>query len=59
MIDLNILTVAAFALALGKAVHVTGLGDILAGSVVDVFRPLGVVGVIAAVYVTTNILASS
>lgn len=57
MIDLNILTVAAFALALGKAVHVTGLGDILAGSVVDVFQPLGVVGVIAAVYVTTNILA--
>ncbi len=57
MIDLNILTVAAFALALGKAVHVTGLGEMLSGSVLGVFHPLGTIGVIAAVYLTTNILA--
>lgn len=57
MINLNILAVAAFALAIGKAVQLTGLGAMLASSAVDAFRPLGVIGVLAAVYITTNILA--
>lgn len=57
MINMNILVVAAFALAVGKAVQVTGLGDLLADSVVTWFQPFGVVGVLAAVYLITNILA--
>ena len=57
LINLNILAVAAFALAIGKAVQVTGLGDAIANSVVETFAPLGTVGILAAVYLTTNILA--
>lgn len=56
-LNLNLLAVAAFALALGTAVHHSGLGDALSATVVDAFRPLGVVGVLAAVYLVTNILA--
>jgi di/tricarboxylate transporter len=57
MVNINLLVIAAFALAVGRAVHVTGLGELLASSVVNWFEPLGVVGVLAAVYLTTNILA--
>ncbi len=57
MINIDLLVVAAFALAVGKAVQATGLGELLADSVVMWFEPLGVVGVLAAVYLTTNILA--
>lgn len=57
MINMDLLVVAVFALAVGKAVEVTGLGYLLASSVVTVFEPLGVIGVLAAVYLTTNILA--
>lgn len=57
MVNLNILSVAAFALAIGKAVQITGLGDMMANSIVNVFEPLGTIGVLAAVYLTTNILA--
>ena len=57
MINMDLLVIAAFALAVGKAVQITGLGELLANSVVTGFEPLGVVGVLAAVYLTTNILA--
>ncbi|MCD4708152.1 MAG: SLC13 family permease [Candidatus Sabulitectum sp.] len=57
MINMDLLVIAAFAIAVGRAVQVTGLGELLAGSVVTWFEPLGVVGVLAAVYLTTNILA--
>ncbi|RKZ03420.1 SLC13 family permease [Candidatus Fermentibacteria bacterium] len=57
MVNINLLVIAAFALAVGRAVQVTGLGELLASFVVNWFEPLGVVGVLAAVYLTTNILA--
>ncbi|PIE51361.1 SLC13 family permease [Candidatus Fermentibacteria bacterium] len=57
MINLNILAIAAFALAIGRAVQVTGLGALLAEETVSAFEPLGTVGVLAAVYIITNILA--
>ena len=57
LINLNILAVAAFALAIGKAVQITGLGGMLANIVVETFSPMGTIGVLAAVYITTNILA--
>ncbi len=57
MVNMDLLVIASFAIAVGKAVQITGLGDLLANSVVTLFEPLGVVGVLAAVYLTTNILA--
>jgi len=56
-LNMNLLVIAAFALALGKAVEITGLGALLSDGVVHVFQPLGVTGVLAAVYIVTNLLA--
>ncbi|MBD3370722.1 SLC13 family permease [Candidatus Fermentibacteria bacterium] len=55
--DFNLLIVAAFALAVGRAVDKTGLGGLFSDWVVEVFEPLGVLGVLAAVYLVTNLLA--
>ncbi len=57
MINLNVLAVAAFALAIGEAVRITGLGGLLATTAVSAFEPLGPIGILAAVYLTTSILA--
>ena len=57
MININLLVVAAFALAVGRAVQITGLGEMLANFVVGWFEPFGPIGILAAVYLTTNILA--
>jgi len=56
-LNMNLLVIAAFALALGRAVDVTGLGELLSDAVVNAFRPLGTIGVLAAVYIVTNLLA--
>jgi di/tricarboxylate transporter len=56
-LNMNLVVIAAFAIALGKAVDVTGLGGLLSDGVVSVFHPLGAVGVLAAVYLVTNLLA--
>ncbi len=56
-LKMNLLVIAAFALAMGRAVDVTGLGKLIADTVVSVFQPLGPVGILAAVYLTTNLLA--
>ena len=57
MLNINLLVVAAFALAVGRAVQITGLGEMLANFVVGWLEPFGPIGILAAVYLTTNILA--
>lgn len=56
-LNMNLLITAAFALAIGSAVSSTGLGNLISESVVSAFRPLGEIGLLAAVYILTNILA--
>lgn len=56
-LPMNLLVIAAFALALGRAVDITGLGELLSDTVVNAFQPLGAVGVLGAVYIVTNLLA--
>ncbi|RKZ09693.1 SLC13 family permease [Candidatus Fermentibacteria bacterium] len=56
-LNMNLLVIAAFALAVGRAVDVTGLGALFSDTVVHIFEPLGTVGVLAAVYIVTNLLA--
>ncbi|MFO8184231.1 MAG: SLC13 family permease [Candidatus Aegiribacteria sp.] len=56
-LNMNLLIIAAFAIALGRAVDGSGLGGILSRSAVGLFEPLGAVGVLAAVYIVTNLLA--
>jgi di/tricarboxylate transporter len=56
-LNMNLLVIAAFALAVGRAVEITGLGALFSDTVVRIFEPLGTVGVLAAVYIVTNLLA--
>jgi len=56
-LNMNLVVIAAFAIALGRAVDSTGLGRMLSDATVGIFRPLGPVGVLAAVYLVTNLLA--
>ncbi len=56
-LDMNLLAVAVFALALGRAVTSTGLGTEFSCMVISVSAPLGVIGIIAALYLVTNVLA--
>ena len=57
-LDMNLLVVAALALALGVAVNKTGLGPAFASWIIDLFEPLGTVGILAAIYLVTNTLAN-
>lgn len=56
LIDTNLLLLAAFALAFGTAIFKTGAADLLAVHMVAVLEPFGVIGIMIAVYLITNIL---
>lgn len=55
-LDLNIVFIAAFAIAIGKALIKTGTADLLAQSISLVFHPFGPIGILVGVYLVTNIL---
>lgn len=55
-LDVNIVFIAAFAIAIGKALIKTGTADMLANSLLVVFQPLGVIGVLFGIYLVTNIM---
>jgi len=55
-IDPNLLVIAAFSIALGTGLERCGVAGWVSGLVVDALRPFGAAGVLAAVYVTANIL---
>ncbi len=56
LIDTNLLVLAAFALALGTAIYKTGTADLFAEKILFVLAPLGVVGILAGIYLLTNVL---
>jgi di/tricarboxylate transporter len=55
-VDMSVLIVIAAALGIGKAVEVTGLAAVMADGIVGLTRGWGVVGVLVALYVSTNVL---
>ena len=55
-LDLDILLLIAAAFGLGAAVTDSGLGDVIAGMLVDVFEPFGTVGALAGVLLATMAL---
>ncbi|QXD14338.1 SLC13 family permease [Rhodocaloribacter litoris] len=55
-VDVSVLIVIAAALGLGKAVELTGLAGAMGHTLVQATAGLGPVGVLVALYVTTNIL---
>ena len=54
-VDVPVLLTIAGALGLGSAVQKTGLAEVVAAGLIDVASGLGVVAVISAVYVLTNL----
>ncbi|MBU0490025.1 MAG: SLC13 family permease [Bacteroidetes bacterium] len=56
--DFNLLAIQGMALGLGKAMTLTGLAFLVATGFIDVFNPLGVLGVLAGIFIITNLLSS-
>lgn len=57
-IAFKIIAIDCMSLAVGQAMINSGAAQFLAEHILDIFRPFGVVGLLAGVYITTNILAS-
>ena len=55
-LNVQVLIVIAAALGIGQAVETTGLADAAAGGVLSITRGLGPIAVLAALYLTTNVL---
>lgn len=55
-VNLQVLIVIAAALGIGKAVEVSGLAAVLAGSITAVAGSLGPIAVLLVIYVATNVL---
>lgn len=56
--DINLVIIIALGLALGKAMINSGLAGLIANQVVDWMKPLGVVGMLAGIFIITNLLAA-
>jgi len=57
-IDYNLGIIIVMALALGTAMFKTGLADTIAWGVINAMKPLGLVGIMAGLYVITSLLAA-
>ena len=54
-VDFEVLIIIASALGIGKALLSSGLADIIANGLIDVTQGLGVIGVIAGLFIVTNL----
>ncbi len=57
-IDYNLAIIIVLAMALGTAMTKTGMADIIAHFFVDALKPFGAVGLLAGIFLVTNLLAS-
>ncbi|MGI9543412.1 MAG: SLC13 family permease [Cyclobacteriaceae bacterium] len=57
-VDINLVAILVFSLALGNAVIKTGAGDMIATLMIDFFSPFGVEGILIALLVITTMLTS-
>jgi di/tricarboxylate transporter len=57
-IDYNLAIIIVLAMALGTAMIKTGMADIIANFFIDIFKPWGGVGLLAGIFLITNLLAS-
>lgn len=54
-VQLDVLLIIASSLGIGVAMTKTGLADVLAGGLIAVGKPLGIVGVIVMMYILTSV----
>jgi di/tricarboxylate transporter len=57
-IDYNLAIIIVLAMALGTAMTKTGMADIIANFFINVLKPFGAVGLLAGIFLITNILGS-
>lgn len=57
-IDFNLILVIALALALGTAMVKTGVADVISHYTFEKLTPLGIIGIMAGVFILTNLLGS-
>jgi len=56
--DMNLIVIIALGLALGKGMINSGLADVLANSGLNLLKPFGGYGLIAGIFVVTNLLSA-
>ena len=57
-LDLNLAIIIAMSLALGIAMVKTGVAHVVSEYFIKAMEPLGVIGILAAIFIITNLLAS-
>lgn len=57
-IDFNLILIIAMSLALGTAMVKTGVADIVSHYTFEMLTPLGIVGIMAGIFIITNLLGS-
>jgi di/tricarboxylate transporter len=57
-IDYNLAIIIVLAMALGTAMIKTGMADLVANFFIGIFKPWGSVGLLAGIFLITNLLAS-
>ncbi|MFA0963049.1 SLC13 family permease [Roseivirga sp. BDSF3-8] len=57
-LDMNLIAILVFSLAMGKAILVTGAGDLVAENFLSIFQPMGLIGVVTGLVILTTILTS-
>jgi di/tricarboxylate transporter len=57
-IDYNLALIIVLAIAFGTAMTKTGIADIIAHFFIDIFKPFGAVGLLAGIFLITNLLGS-
>ncbi|MBW3566145.1 MAG: SLC13 family permease [Acidobacteria bacterium] len=55
-VNLPVVIMVAAGIGLGQAFAKTGLANLVANQVIDLTRPIGAIGVLAAIYILTNLL---
>jgi di/tricarboxylate transporter len=56
--DLNMIAILVFSLAIGQAIIKTNAGDILATHIISFLEPYGIISILIGLIVFTNLLAS-
>jgi di/tricarboxylate transporter len=57
-IDYNLAIIIVLAMALGTAMTKTGMAELIANFFIDILKPWGAVGLLAGIFLITNLLAS-
>ena len=57
-IDIKLIAIASLALGLGKAMINTGLAENAAHFLISLLQPFGIIGMMAGIFIITNLLAS-